>query len=220
MIILGIDTSTSVASVALISGDEILGEISLANQKTHAEKIMVMVDQLLTLLKVDVKDIEGIAVGVGPGSFTGVRIGVTTAKGLSHSIGCPVYEISSLEALSHKMASHKIVCPMMDARRDTVFTALYGQVTMAADQIHIDDLLEKCKAYDEIGFIGDGAYKHASKIKEVLGDKAYIQAKDQGHMSASSHCFLACKSETFKSYDEAGVVYLRRTEAERNLNEK
>jgi tRNA threonylcarbamoyladenosine biosynthesis protein TsaB len=216
MKILGIDTSTAVASVAVISEGDILGEITISNQKTHAEKIMVMVDQLLCLLKLNPKDLDAIAVGVGPGSFTGVRIGVTTAKGLAHSLACPLYEISSLEALSHKMVGVNIVCPMMDARRETVFTALYGEETMLPEQIHIDVLLERCKAYDSVGFIGDGAYKHQAKIKEALGEKAIIQAREQGQMSAAGLCLLAYKSQNQKSYEDVSVVYLRKTEAERN----
>jgi tRNA threonylcarbamoyladenosine biosynthesis protein TsaB len=220
MIILGLDTSTSVATVACMKDGIVLGEVSLNNQKTHAEKMMVIVDNLLKLVQVEANEIDYIAVGQGPGSFTGLRIGVTTAKGLAHAWQCQVIEVSSLEALSYRMSNVATVCAMMDARRDTVFTGIYGQHKLEETQCHIDELLENCKTMSEIGFIGDGAYKHKEKIESVLKDKAVLQPSFQGGMSAAAICQLAYEKMNFKNYDQVSVKYLRKTEAERNYENK
>lgn len=216
MIILGIDTSTPTASVACMKDGLVLGEISLNQQKTHSEKMMVIIDQVLEMTGLEGKDVDCIAVGNGPGSFTGLRIGVTTAKGLAHGWQCSLVEVSSLEALSYRMPTLASVCPMMDARRDTVFTGIYGEKAMAPCQIHIDELLDHCQSYEKIGFIGDGAYKHEEKIRAVLKEKAFIAPAYQTTMSAATICQVAYERMDTKTYDQVSVVYLRKTEAERN----
>jgi len=219
MVILGMDTSTHAASVACMKDGEIIGEMTINNKRTHSEKLMPMIDQVLEMAQITPDMIDCVAVGHGPGSFTGLRIGVTTAKALAHGWGCPVVEVSSLEVLAKKVGGYKHVCSMMDARRDTVFTGIYGQKGMEACQMHIDDLLNHCKIYDEIAFIGDGAYKHADKISSILGEKAFIQARYMNHLSASQVCQLALDQMNEKAYDQVGVLYLNKTEAERNYEE-
>lgn len=216
MIMLGIDTSTPAASVACMKDGVVLGEITLNHQKTHSERMMVIIDELLKMTQINPEDIDCIAVGNGPGSFTGLRIGVTTAKGLAHGWKCPIVEVSSLEALSYRMSHVSTVCAMMDSRRDTVFTGIYGENPLDETQIHIDELLELCQKYDEIGFVGDAAYRHEEKIKLALGDKAVIQPMFQGGMSAAAVCQVAMDKMVKKNYDEISVRYLRKTEAERN----
>jgi len=219
MKILGIDTATSVATVALMDDDKLIGLMTLNDKKTHSQKLMVLIESLLTQTGTSMDDIDRIAVAVGPGSFTGLRIGVTTAKALAHGSKKPVIEISALESLASNVM-HEHVCAMMDARRDTVFTGLYGNKPLAEDQIHIDDLLESLKAYSSICFIGDGATKHQAKISQVLGERAVFAPRHLNISSAGSLCELAFDRSEEKRYDDVHVTYLRKSQAEREYEEK
>ena len=141
MKILGIDTSTAVATVALMDDEKLIGEMTLNDKKTHSQKLMILIDYLLKMSETTLKDLDGIAVAVGPGSFTGLRIGITTAKALAHPLNLKIYEVSSLEALANNVKTPSLVCPMMDARRNTVFTSLSGkEILIPDDQIHIKEL--------------------------------------------------------------------------------
>lgn len=219
MKILGIDTATSVASVALMDDDKLIGLMTLNDKKTHSQKLMVLIEALLDQTDTLIEDIDRIAVTAGPGSFTGLRIGVTTAKALAHGAKKPVVEISSLASLSSNVM-HKHVCAMMDARRDTVFTGIYGEQALKDTQIHIDELLKSCQDYDEILFIGDGASKHKDRIIEVLGERALFAPRHLNISSAGSLCELAFHIEDEKRYDDVHVEYLRKSQAEREYEEK
>lgn len=219
MRVLGIDTATSVASVALMDDDKLIGLMTLNDKKTHSQKLMVLIESLLEQTGFTLDDVDRIAVAAGPGSFTGLRIGVTTAKALAHGAGISVVEISSLESLAHNIP-YDNVCAMMDARRDTVFTGIYGNKPLAEDQIHIDDLLEKCQSYESVYFVGDGMTKHQDKIRDILKDKAKFAKRHLNISSAASLCELAFLSENEKSYDDVHVVYLRKSQAEREYEEK
>ena len=219
MKVLGIDTATSVATVALMDDDKLIGLMTLNDKKTHSQKLMVLIESLLNQTDTTMDDIDRIAVAVGPGSFTGLRIGVTTAKALAHGSNKPVIEISALESLS-KNVIHDHVCAMMDARRDTVFTGLYGKSSVADDQIHIDDLLESLKSYPSVCFIGDGATKHRDRIIEVMGDSAKFAPRHLNISSAGSLCQLAFDRNEEKNYDDVHVTYLRKSQAEREYEEK
>lgn len=220
MKILGIDTSTSAASVALMDDHQLIGEMTLNDKKTHSQKLMLLIEKLLKMTDHTMQDLDAIAVGIGPGSFTGLRIGVTTAKGLAHGTGLPVIEVSSLEALSNNVFAPHPVCAMMDARRDTVFTKLYGPDTFEEEQLHIDEVLAHCNHYTQVAFVGDGAIKHHDKIVAVLGEKAVFAPRHLNIMSAGSLCEIAFNVIEKKSYDEVHVTYLRKTQAEREYDEK
>lgn len=219
MKILGIDTATSVASVALMDDDKLIGLMTINDKKTHSQKLMVLVETLLSQTEHTFDDIDCIAVASGPGSFTGLRIGVTTAKALAHGAQKAVVEISSLESLAYNIQSDH-VCALMDARRDSVFAGIYGKNPMADTQIHIDELIKHCEAFDKIWFVGDGATKHHDLIKSQLKDKAMFAPKHLNISSAGSLCELALLSENKKKYDDVHVTYLRLSQAEREYEEK
>ena len=126
MRVLAIDTSSNVATVAVMEDELLLGEYILNHKKTHSQKIMTMIEQILSELELTVRDIDIFAAAIGPGSFTGLRIGVATVKALAHATGKPVVSVGTLEALAYNVpyAEH-IIVPIMDARRDNVFTASY-----------------------------------------------------------------------------------------------
>lgn len=216
MKILAIDTSTTVATVALVSEEKVICEMSLNDQKTHSQRLMKLIEELLNFSEVQINELSGIAVGVGPGSFTGLRIGVTTAKALAHSAKLPVFEVSSLEAMAQNV-SEKNVVSMMDARRDTVFYGYYNEGSFIEDQKHIDEVCELIK--EETYFVGDGALKQKERIQSQLTDKAKFVPIHLNTVRASTIGFLAQEKEE-KSYDDVHVKYLRKSQAEREYEER
>lgn len=230
MLILGIETSSTVASVALMNKDVLLGEVVVNSTKTHSQKLMPILDQLLKNCGVTIKELDLIGVSTGPGSFTGVRIGISTAKGLAHPFNIPLVEVSSLEGMGYNMPQVKgLICPIFDARRDLVYTRVMkwteeGIETLIEDEnILIDELIEQLKAYDEpVTFVGDGVLKFAERLRESLGERA-IMAPQNVLMPKGSSIAEAARQAlitSYKKYDEVKANYLRKTEAERNYEEK
>jgi len=126
MIILGIDSSSLVASVAIVADDQLIAEYTVNYKKTHSQTLLPMFDQVARMVELDLHTIDGIAVAGGPGSFTGLRIGTATAKGLGLALEKPLIHVPTLDALAYTMwGSNMLLCPMMDARRNQVYTGLY-----------------------------------------------------------------------------------------------
>ena len=126
MRILGIDTSSLVAGVALIEDDKLLGEYHIQYKKTHSQTLMPMLEEMAKMLELDMTTLDAVAVAAGPGSFTGLRIGSATAKGLGLALGIPLAEVSTLEGMAYNLWGYDgLICPMMDARRQQTYTGLY-----------------------------------------------------------------------------------------------
>src|SRR5699024_3340131 len=121
-----LDTSTHMATCAVIDENRILGEYSLNQDMTHSEKLVPMIKEVLDSLDLKVSDIDLYGVSIGPGSFTGLRIGVATIKAFAHLFDKPVVAVSTLEALAFNLPYNETVVPMMDARRDRVYTGIYS----------------------------------------------------------------------------------------------
>lgn len=230
MLVLGIDTSSTAASVALVDDDQLIGEVLVNSTKTHSQKLMPIIDQLLKNCDVKVKDLDLIGIASGPGSFTGIRIGLSTAKGLSHPFDIPLVEVSSLEGMGYNLVmSEGLICPIFDARRNQVYTRVMKwqngtlETVIEDENCLIDDLMEQLKAYDEpVVFIGDGLVKFEAYLRESLGDRAIIAPQNTRMPRGSSiaqAAYNAPKSH-YKRYDEVQANYLRKTEAERTYEEK
>ncbi|RKD22599.1 tRNA N6-adenosine(37)-N6-threonylcarbamoyltransferase complex dimerization subunit TsaB [Ammoniphilus oxalaticus] len=182
MKILGIDTSNLVMSLAVINNQQLLGEYTTNLKKNHSIRLMPAISLLLDELDVEPSALDGIAIAQGPGSYTGVRIGVTTAKSMAWSLGIPLVGVSSLEALAGNGNYFSgYVCPLFDARRGQVYTALFengersenDQITMMeswADQLAA---LQK-----PVLFLGDDVSMHQSVISEKLGNQARFGPPD------------------------------------------
>ncbi len=126
MKILGLDSSGLVASVAVVEDDALVAEYTINYKKTHSQTLLPMLEALAEMIELDMGTIDGIAIASGPGSFTGLRIGSATAKGLGLVLGKPLIEVPTLEGLAWNLwGSDRIVCPLMDARRNQVYTAAY-----------------------------------------------------------------------------------------------
>ncbi len=169
MRILAIDTTATIAAGAICDGDKLITEFTVRTTLTHSETMLPMIKSMLETAKMDVSDIDIFACSAGPGSFTGVRIGVSTIKGLAFASNKPCIGVSTLEALSHNLdfvAPDAIVCPVMDARRGQLYNALFknGQRLSEDRCIMADELEKELSALDApVYFVGDG-YDVARKL--------------------------------------------------------
>lgn len=232
MKILSLDSATESASCALLDDEKLLGEITFNYKKQHSIITMPMIDSLLKNTGTDIKDIDGFVVSKGPGSFTGLRIGMATIKGLSQGLNKPLISISSLDALAHNLAfSEGIICPIMDALRNNVYTALYkfeeNKLVRLSDYmaIHIDELLEELKKYDsKVIFIGDGTYKFKDYLVEKTeGLNIGFAPTSLNLVKASSLGELGLnhlKNEEDENIFSMAPIYLRKSQAEREYEEK
>lgn len=176
MKVLGIDTSNLVLSLAVTAEEKLLGEYTTNLKKNHSIRLMPSISMLMDELDLDPGELDAIAVAHGPGSYTGLRIGVTTAKTLAWSLGIPIVGISSLEAVASQVPYFPgVVTPLFDARRSQVYTALFENgKRVAEDQIQLiedwmDVLIEKGK---RVLFLGDDAAIHRDSIIHRFGELA------------------------------------------------
>ena len=178
MKILAFETSAKAASVALMDKGKLLGESYQNTGLTHSQTLMVMAEDLLKPCNLTVKDVDAVAVAAGPGSFTGVRIGVAAAKGFAWGGELPCYGVSTLEAMALSLGAYQgYVVPAMDARRSQVYTAIFhaqqGNLTRLEEDmaISLEELKEKIKNFEEpIFLVGDGALLcYNTLLEEVSG---------------------------------------------------
>lgn len=229
MLVFGIDTCCMAATAALVAEDRLVAQTVQNNKKTHSQRIMPMIEQMLYQAEIELSDIDCFAAAAGPGSFTGVRIGVATVKALAHAAGKPCVAVSTLQALANNVACFDgIICPIMDARRNQVYNALFKGESMeriTEDRaISMDDLLSELKETEgKIIFNGDGVAVFADKIKEELGERAVFARRMQMMNLAASVAEIGCdmleRGETIE-YTELSPQYLRLSQAERERLEK
>lgn len=231
MKLLAFETSAHTASVAVVTLDGVLGEITMNTGHTHSEKLMPAMEALLNQLDLELGHLQGLVVASGPGSFTGIRIGVATVKGLAHGAGLPVIPVSTLEGLAWNLAGFGgLVCPIMDARRDQVYTALFDctgalpERLMDDSALSVETLIAVLKERPEpIWFVGDGILRFRPVIEEAMGHRAHFPQKHLWHQRAASLGMAALSgAEHLASctYGEAQPQYLRKTEAERNHDQR
>jgi len=227
MKILSIESASVTASCAVAEDENILGEYTLRHKKTHSEKLMPLIEDLMRELKLKIDDIDYIAVSKGPGSYTGLRIGAAIAKSLSFAADIEIVGVPSMKSLAANLyVEDKLIVPVMDARGERVYTGIYrwenNECKEVKDQFpcNIDELMEILKDYQEpIIFNGDGSINYRDRIEKTLIKKAYFAPEVFNYLKAST---LACvafnmavrgetvPAETFKPQ------YLRLSQAERN----
>lgn len=166
MKLLAIDTSTDYLSLAVTDGAKALGRFHERSPMRHSSLLVPMIDRLLKDVKVRLKDIDCFCVSIGPGSFTGLRIGVTTIKGFAYVLKRPIVAVPTLDVIADNVKNFRgIICPVLDARKNKVYACLYSSDGNAVRRISgyllvpVNDLLKKTAGYDSIAFIGDAVTK-------------------------------------------------------------
>lgn len=230
MKILAVDTSATAASVAVAEENKLIGEFSINTALTHSQTLMPMVDELLKNTGLSVNDIDAVAVNAGPGSFTGVRIGVAAVKGIAFPKNLPCVSVSTLESMAYNMLGNDcIVCSVMDARCSQVYNALFRvkgcTVTRMTDDraLSLTDLKNELQNINEkVVLVGDGAVLCSKFLGEEL-ENIMLAPFNNRIQTASSVAYAAFEKinngETVKA-DELMPVYLRLPQAQRELNKK
>ena len=230
MKILGIDTSSMAASVAVIEDNKLICEYTINTKKTHSQKLMPMIENMLGLSDLNVREIDAIAVCEGPGSFTGLRIGMATAKAIAHVNDIPVIGVNSLEALAANMnLCDKKICSILDAQRNQVYTGRYqyeGTKLVEIKEIgiqQIDELLEElAQSGEQWILVGEAVYKYEDKIREISNIE--IPAASNNVTKAGSLCSVAKVKfdegkDIFNCYT-VNPLYIRKSQAEEQYEEK
>ena len=230
MNILGIDTSTMAANVAVLEDDKLICEYTINTKKTHSQKLMPMIENMLKLSDLDIKEIDAIAICVGPGSFTGLRIGMATAKAMAHVNNIPLIGVNSLEILGANMdLCNRNICSILDAQRNQVYTGRYhyeGTKLVEIKEIGIqpiDELLEElAQSKEEWILVGEAVYKYEDKIKEIANIE--IPAASNNVTKAGSLCSVAKVKfdegkDIFNCYT-VNPLYIRKSQAEEQYEEK
>ena len=223
MRLLAVETSGKACSAALYQGETLLGELYGDTGLTHSEKLLPFIDRLMEACEMEPKELDALAVSIGPGSFTGLRIGVASMQGVGQALSIPIAPVPSLRALAYGgRAFPGIVCPMMDARRNHVYTALYreGQEILAPTPLSMEALLEVLFPYGEaVYFLGDGVPLH----REVLGQQLPVARFALPALMlprASWVGAVALEENHFLSPAQMDIQYLRASQAERLRQER
>jgi Glycoprotease family. len=175
MKILAVETATLTASCAVVEDGRVLGEMSTSHAKTHSQQLVPMIGYLMDVLDLKTDQIDLYAASTGPGSFTGLRIGIVTIKGMAYAMNKPVCGIPTLDALAYSVNDFSgVICPMIDARNDQVYAAVYrkkdGRFSRISDYFagHITELAEMlCEFREDVLILGDGAPIHYEALKKT-----------------------------------------------------
>lgn len=229
MKILAIDTSGLVASCAITENGKCLAEYTLNYKMTHSQTIMPMVDEIVKMTELDLKTLDYIACSEGPGSFTGLRIGAATAKGLAHGLNIDIIPVPTLSALAYNIFNtDKFICPIMDARRNQVYTGIFkwknGMLETVSPEYarSIDEIIEMVAlSGQETIFLGDGVPVYKEKLME---NSRFILAPANCNLQRAASVaalaeVLVQKGRAVKG-SEFAPVYLRKPQAERELEER
>lgn len=231
MKVLGIDSSGMVASIAVVEDMQMLGEYTINYKKTHSQTLLPMLDEVAKMIELDLADIDVIAVAAGPGSFTGLRIGSATAKGLGLALKKPLVSVPTLEGIAFNFCgSDKVICPMMDARRSQVYTGIYefdgNTLRKVEDQmaVPVEEILEKLNIIGkEVILAGDGVPVYMEQIEKYLKVPYLIAPAHLNRQRAGAVAVLGmqyAKEGKTETAMEHQPDYLRLSQAERERAEK
>ena len=224
MKILSICTSSKICAVAILEDSTLLKEISIDNGLTHSETLMPSIKQLFSELNMPLSEIDLIACDIGPGSFTGIRIGVATAKAISDSLNIKAIGICSLEALAYNCNDIGLVCSIIDANNENIYAAIYEKTAKRYNLRNnlyvenISDFLKNMKNFNEpITFVGDGSEKYKKQISETYEKSQFIE----NNQLCAYHIGLAGFSYyNFNIEPALQPLYLKKPQAELNLELK
>lgn len=238
MKIIAIDSSGLVASVAVVEDQMLIGEYNIQYKKTHSQTLLPMLDELKRMIDLDLDTVDAIALAAGPGSFTGLRIGSATAKGLGLAMKKPLIEIPTLDGLACNLyGTDKLVCPIMDARRNQVYTGVYEfmkqegmpisyrlNTLVKQCAISIEEIAQVCNEFGrEVIFLGDGVPVFEAKLEELMKVPYGFAPAHMNRQRAAAFAILAdsyYKEGKMVDAKDHAPDYLRLSQAEREKNEK
>ena len=231
MKILAIDSSSLVASVAVVEDDIMVAEYTINHKKTHSQTLLPMINEISKMAELDLSQVDAIAVSGGPGSFTGLRIGSATAKGLGLVWDKPLIHVPTVDAMAYNLyGTDKLICPMMDARRNQTYTGLYEfkndefAIVMEQCAISVDELIEEInKLGREVIFLGDGVPVFKATLDEKLSVEHTYALAHMNRQRAGAVAVLGQKYYADGKYETAAAHepnYLRQSQAEREAKEK
>ena len=233
MKILAIDSSGMVASAAVVEDDNLLGEYTINYKKTHSQTLLPMLDEIVSMIELELDTLDAIAVAAGPGSFTGLRIGSATAKGLGLALNKPLVHIPTVDALAYNLyGTDRIICPLMDARRNQVYTGIYEfqnnrlHILEPQAAVSIQTIAEKlCALGREVIFLGDGVPVYRHQLTEILmaGQQFSFAPAHVSRQRAGAVGMLAVqyiREGKIETATEHTPDYLRLPQAERERAEK
>ena len=227
MKVIAIDSSGLVASVAIATEDALIAEYTVNFKKTHSQTLLPMLDEIVKMTELNLKEIDAIAVACGPGSFTGLRIGSASAKGLGFALDKPIIPVPTVDALSMNMwGSSSVICPIMDARRGEVYTGLYefdsnGEHVVIKEQFaeKIENVVEELNGMGrEVVFLGDGVPVYEQIIRDTIKVPFSFAPAFMSRQRAGALACLAIKLMKEGKCEAAGEhspIYLRLSQAER-----
>ena len=231
MKVLGIDSSGLVASVAVVEDDILLAEYTVNYKKTHSQTLLPMLKEIGDMINLDLNSLDAIAIAAGPGSFTGLRIGSATAKGLGLALDKPIIPVPTVDGLAYDLwGTDKIVCPIMDARRNQVYTGVYCytdhrlDTVWEQDTMSIEALAEGLNCLDhEVIFLGDGVAVYREKLQELLTipvsfAPAHVNRQRAAAVGALAEVYY--KEGKIQTAEEQEPEYLRKSQAEREKAER
>ena len=224
MRILAIDTSGPACGAAVVEEGRVLSEETVQNRNTHSANLMLLIEEVLRAAGTALSEVDGIACVVGPGSFTGVRIGAATAKGLAHGSGKPCIPVNALEALCRGAGAFPgVILPIQDARAGQVYGAAFrgGSRLMPDSALALEDFLRAAEtaAGDDPGpflFTGDGVAVHEKRIRELWGEKAVFAEAPFRYLRPAAAGMIALEKGERTDYRNLRETYLRPPNAQKN----
>ena len=230
MRVLGIESSSLVASVAIVTDGILTAEYTVNLKKTHSQTLLPMIDEVIRMLEIELDTIDAIAVSGGPGSFTGLRIGSATAKGLGLAMKKPLIHVPTVDAMAYNLyGTDALICPIMDARRNQVYTGIYRferefETVMDQDAMDMGELIGKLNGMGErVIFLGDGVPVYEKQIAEKMTvpydlAPAHVNRQRAASVAALGAVYFAeGKTETAMEHKPD---YLRKSQAEREREER
>ncbi|MDD2959196.1 MAG: tRNA (adenosine(37)-N6)-threonylcarbamoyltransferase complex dimerization subunit type 1 TsaB [Lachnospiraceae bacterium] len=231
MKILALDSSGMTASVAVAEDEKLLAEYSVNYKKTHSQTLLPMLKEIADMIELDLNTVDAIAVAGGPGSFTGLRIGSATAKGLGLALKKPLVHVPTLEGMACNLfGTDRLICPMMDARRDQVYTGIYeyqdGTLAVLEDQmaVSVEEIAEKLNRYGRaVILLGDGAAAYQETLAKLLNVSWKMAPANLNRQHGAAVAVRAMdyirmgKTETAMEHQPD---YLRVSQAERERSER
>lgn len=223
MKILAVDTSSKICAVAILEDSNTIDEIKLDNGKTHSENLMPILKEVLEKNNITLDKIDLIAVSVGPGSFTGIRIGIASIKSIAEVYKLPVASVTSLETLARNIETEDAdttIVSLIDAKNNQVYAGFFDNQYNLKEDEYADDInviLEKASKYNKFVFVGDGAKIHEELIKNKFANKEIVFAENnsQSAINTGKLGYKKFLESNLKNADTILPIYLRKSQAER-----